>query len=146
LTPRTAAKVNGFRAWVTTGEVMAEKYAAPPAPVDFSHAKKTIRDKVLVDNLEAFYKTASPKPEIFTQPPGVEEERKKVLAMFVESEAFDQELKVGVKAELDFMKGNRTTKDTTILDFKMNYPAIHETIEDEIERREWFKDVGMTAK
>ena len=32
-----------------------------------------------------------------------------------------------------------------IHDFKMNYPAIHETIEDEIENREWFKDV-VTSK
>ncbi|CAB9501037.1 ATP synthase D chain, mitochondrial (ATP5H) [Seminavis robusta] len=146
LTPRTAAKVNSFRAWVTTGEVMADKYNKPPAPVDFSGAKSSIRDQELIAGLEDFYKTASPAPETYEPEPGVEEERKKVLAMFEESEAFDQELKESVKAELDFMKDNRTTKDTTIFDFKMNYPGIHEQIEDEIENREWFKDVGMTAK
>ena len=125
---------------------MSEKYSAPPEPVDFSAAKKNIRDQELVASLEAFYKTATPPPEVYTAPEGVEEERAKVLEMFKESEAFDQELKAGVKAELDFMKANRTTKDTTIHDFKMNYPGIHEEIEDEIENREWFKDVGLSAK
>ena len=120
---------------------MAEKYNKPPTPVDFAGAKSSIRDTELVDSLEAFYKTASPPPEVFVKPEGVDEERAKLMEMFKESEAFDQELKEGVKAELDFMKANRTTKDTTIHDFKMNYPAIHETIEDEIENREWFKDV-----
>jgi len=125
---------------------MSEKYNKPPAAVDFSGAKKSIRDQELVASLESFYKTASPPPETFDPPAGVAEERAKYLEMFKESEAFDQELKSGVKAELDFMKANRTTKDTTIHDFKMNYPAIHEEIEDEIEKREWFKDVGMAAK
>jgi len=146
LTPRTASKVNAFRAWVTTADVMADKYNKPPAAVDFAGAKKSIRDQDLVDTLEAFYKSASPPAEVFTAEEGVAEERAKYLDMFKESEAFDQELKEGVKAELDFMKANRTTKDTTIHDFKMNYPAIHEQIEDEIENREWFKDVGLQAK
>lgn len=125
---------------------MAEKYNKPPAPLDFKDAKKKLRDQQLVDNLEKFYKTASPPPEVYTPPEGAKEERAKYLDMFRESEAFDQELKVGVQAELDFMKDNRTTKDTTIHDFKMNYPVIHEEVEDEIEAREWFKDTGMTAK
>lgn len=125
---------------------MSEKYSKPPTPIDFASAKSSIRDTALVDSLESFYKTASPPPEVFEKPEGADEERAKYLEMFKESEAFDQELKEGVKAELDFMKNNRTTKDTTIHDFKMNYPAIHETIEDEIENREWFKDVGLTAK
>lgn len=146
MTPRTASKVNAFRAWVTTADVMAEKYNKPPAAVDFSGAKKSIRDQELVESLEAFYKTASPPPETFEKPEGGDQERAKYMDMFKESEAFDQELKAGVKAELDFMRANRTTKDTTIHDFKMNYPAIHEEIEDEIENREWFKDVGMQAK
>lgn len=146
LTPRTASKVNAFRAWVTTADVMSEKYNKPPAPVDFASAKASIRDQELIASLEAFYKTASPPPEVYEAPEGVEEERAQVLEMFKESEAFDQELKEGVKAELEFMKANRTTLDTTIHDFKMNYPAIHEDIEDEIENREWFKDVGMAPK
>lgn len=124
---------------------MAEKYNSPPAPVDFAGAKSSIRDTELVESLEAFYKTASPPPEVYEKPEGADEERAKNLELFKESEAFDKELKEGVKAELDFMKTNRTTKDTTIFDFKINYPAIHEEIEDEIERREWFKDI-MTAK
>lgn len=146
LTPRTAAKANAFRAWVTTGEVMAEKYNKDPPPIDFAGAKKKIKDQGLVDEMEKFYKASSPPPETYTAPEGVAEERAKVLAMFQESDAFEAELKTAVKKELDFMKQNRTTRDTTVHDFKLNYPMVHEEIEDEIEAREWFKDTGMAAK
>lgn len=146
LTPRTASKVNAFKAWVASGDAMAEQYKKAPAPLDFKDAKGKLRDKEFVESLEKFYKTASPPPEVYEAPEGAAEERAKYLEMFKESEAFDQELKVAVKAELEFMKQNRTTKDTTIHDFKMNYPAIHEEIEDEIEAREWFKNTGMQSK
>jgi hypothetical protein len=54
-----------------------------------------------------------------------------------------QELLPVLEAELAFQKNNRTTSDTTVFDMKVNYPVIHEEIEDEIERREWFKDTGI---
>jgi hypothetical protein len=28
---------------------------------------------------------------------------------------------------------------------RVNYPLIHEEIEDELERREWFKDTGISS-
>ena len=42
--------MNAFRAWVTTADVMAEKYSKPPTPVDFAGAKSSIRDTELVDS------------------------------------------------------------------------------------------------
>ena len=45
-----------------------------------------------------------------------------------------------IQNEIEFSKNNRTTTETTVFDMKLNYPLIHEEIEDELERREWFKD------
>ena len=45
-----------------------------------------------------------------------------------------------IQNEIEFCKNNRTTTETTVFDMKLNYPLIHEEIEDELERREWFKD------
>merc|ERR1719414_450700 len=143
LTPRTSGRVMQFRAWVGAADVMAEKYAQPPPPVDFASAKSKIKDAALVDALESFYKANKPPPETYTRPAVDEAEQAETLAIFEQSGAFDSELKAVVANEIEFMKENRTTKDTTIHDFKLNYPMVAEEIEDEIEKQEWFKDVGL---
>lgn len=121
---------------------MAEKYKAPPGPVDFASAKKTVRDKELVSMLEAFYKGNKPPPEVHVMP---EEERiksKENIAYLKELDAVHKEFIPVLENEIAFVQSNRTTKDTTLFDMKVNYPLIHEEIEDELERREWFKDTG----
>ena len=42
--------------------------------------------------------------------------------------------------ELAFMKKNRLNREMSVSDMKEIYPDIAEEVEDEIERREWFKD------
>jgi hypothetical protein len=63
-----------------------------------------------------------------------------------EQAAFYEDLKQDLLKEIEFQKATRTTEDTTVFDLMCNNPTIHEEIEDEIEKREWFKDIGLNAK
>ena len=126
-------------------ESMSEKYASPPGPVDFAGAKKSVRDQSLVDTLEAFYKANAPPPETFSWPQEEQALTEKKIAYLKELDALHQELLPVLQEELEFQQSNRTSADTTITEMKANYPVIHEEIEDELERREWFKDTGIGA-
>lgn len=119
---------------------MAEKYSAPPAPIDFAKHKTTVRDVSIVESLEAFYKTASPAAETYEWSA---EERADKLNQIEEAKgrlAFTQEMIEETEAELEFMKSNRTTRETTGTDIKEAYPDIAEETETELEERKWFKD------
>mmetsp|Transcript_12579 Transcript_12579/g.25961 ORF Transcript_12579/g.25961 Transcript_12579/m.25961 type:complete len:173 (-) Transcript_12579:142-660(-) len=133
--------VSKFRSWVATADSQAEKYAAPPGPVDFASAKEAVRDKELVEFMEAFYKSAEIPPETHEWD---KEEKDFKLAHFEqvkEQAAVYAELKEDTIKEIEFLKSTKTTEETTIHDLMCNNPTIHEEIEDEIERREWFKDL-----
>jgi len=108
--------VAGFRAWTAKAETMAEKYSAPPAPIDFAAAKKSVRDVPLVEALEAFI-----------------EDAKAGLA-------FTQEMIEDCEREIAFLRMNKTSRETSISDMKEVYPDIADEVETEIEKREWFKD------
>ena len=54
--------------------------------------------------------------------------------------AFTQEMIEDTEKELAFMKKNRLNREMSVGDMKEIYPDIAEEVEDEIERREWFKD------
>ena len=138
--------VNKFRSWVATADTQAEKYSAPPAPIDFAAAKESVRDKELVEFFEAFYNTAEIPPETHEWD---KEDKDFKLAHFEqvkEQAAVYAELKEDTLKEIEFLKSTKTTEDTTIHDLMCNNPTIHEEIEDEIERREWFKDLVATEK
>merc|ERR1712087_922406 len=119
---------------------MAEKYSAPPSPVDFASAKKSIRDTALVDNPEKFAKTWAPPAEIYEW----SAEDKAAKAQLIEdakaSESFTLEMIEDTEKEILFMRNNRTTRDVSTSDMKEIYPDIAEEVEKEIENREWFKD------
>ena len=119
---------------------MAEKYSAPPTPIDFNKSKGTIRDKALVENLEKFYTASTPPPE--THEWSAEEQANK-KAQIEEAKgrlAFTQEMIAETEYEIEFMKANMTTRETTGSDVKEAYPDIAAEVETEIENREWFKD------
>lgn len=118
----------------------AAKYSAPPAPVDFAAAKKNIKDKELVDTLEAFYKANKPAAETFEWDAKDQEMTDHHLAFLKDQEEFNSEALPVLKNELEFWKSIRTTEETTVEELSMAHPVIHEEVEDEIERREWFKD------
>jgi len=42
--------------------------------------------------------------------------------------------------EIIFLRKNKTTREMSTSDMKEIYPDIAEEVEDEIEKREWFKD------
>ena len=141
-----AANVNQFRAWVATADAQADKYKAAPGAIDFAGAKSNVRDKELVDMFENFYKSAKVPAE--THEWDADDQKAKVehFAQVKEQAAFYAELKEDLLQEIEFQKSTRTTEDTTIYDLMCNNPTIHEEIEDEIENREWFKDVGLNTK
>lgn len=145
-TPEVAAKFNQFKAWVGMTETMYEKYHKPPPPVDFAPAKKTIRDKVLVEALESFYKSYQPPPEIHQMPETEKDSQVETLEMLKEADAMHKELIPVLEAEIDFLQKSRVTVDTTVFDLEQNYPLIHEEIEDELDQRDWFKDTEFEPK
>ena len=138
--------MNAFRSWVATADAQAEKYKAAPAPVDFAGAKKSIRDQELVAELESFYKSAKLPSETYEWDAQDKAFKEEHLAQVKEQAAFYADLKADLAKEIEFQKATRTTEDTTVYDLMCNNPTIHEEIEDEIENREWFKDIGLNAK
>lgn len=136
--------VSKFRSWVATADTQAEKYSAPPGPIDFKSVKKSVRDTELIDFMESFYKTAEVPPETHEWDPTDKEFKLAHFDQVKEQAAVYAELKEDTVKEIEFLKSTKTTEDTTILDLMCNNPTIHEEIEDEIENREWFKDVLST--
>jgi hypothetical protein len=130
---------------VAMSDALFEKYQSPPAPIDFSAAKQAVRDKDLVSSLETFYKSSQPPPEVHDMPAIETQNSNETIAYLKELDSLHQEMLPVLEKEIDFFTTTRTSKDTTVFDMKLNYPLIHEEIEDELERREWFKDTGIGA-
>lgn len=132
--------VASFRAWTAQADAMAEKFSAPPTPIDFSSAKKSVRDVALVEALEKMYKSASPPAQTYEW--SVDDQAKK--AQLVEDAkagmAFTQEMIDDTEKEIVYMRLNKTTRDMSVNDMKEIYPDIADEVETEIENREWFKD------
>jgi hypothetical protein len=128
---------------VAMADAMAETYQEPPAPVDFSKAKSSVRDKELVNMLESFYKSSKPPVESYVMPEEEIKHSEETIAYLQELDAVNKEFLPVIEKEIDFFETTRTTKETTVKDMRINYPLIHEEIEDELERREWFKDTGI---
>eukprot|EP00580_Thalassiosira_gravida_P002823 CAMPEP_0201603676 /NCGR_PEP_ID=MMETSP0492-20130828/4043_1 /ASSEMBLY_ACC=CAM_ASM_000837 /TAXON_ID=420259 /ORGANISM="Thalassiosira gravida, Strain GMp14c1" /LENGTH=168 /DNA_ID=CAMNT_0048067505 /DNA_START=86 /DNA_END=592 /DNA_ORIENTATION=+ len=138
--PELSSMVAGFRAWTAQADAMAEKYSAPPGPIDFSTAKSSVRDVALVDALESLYKSASP-PAITYEWSSEEQAKKAELIKGAEAGlAFNQEMIDDTEKEIALLRTNRTTHDSSPVLMAEVYPDIAEEIEDEIENREWFKD------
>lgn len=137
--------VSQFRSWVATADAQAQKYKAAPAPIDFASAKKSVRDKELVDFMESFYKSAKIPAETHEWDKEDKEVKLAHMEQVKEQAAVYAELKTDTLKEIEFLKSTRTSADTTIHDLMCNNPTVHEEIEDELERREWFKDVGIGA-
>ncbi len=132
--------MSAFRAWAASAESMAEKYSAPPTPIDFAAAKDSVRDKSLVEGFEAFYTSSAPAAEVYEWS---SEDKADKLEQIEDAKgrlAFTQEMIEETESELAFMKENRTTRDTTVLDLKESHPDIAEETEKELEERKWFKD------
>jgi hypothetical protein len=140
------AKINQFRAWVASADSMAEKYNSPPSAIDFAGAKSKVKGTDLVDSLEKFYSSASPPAETYEW----SEEDKAGKASLIEAAKVDrtkaQEDVAYYKERLAVLKANRTTRDVTAAQFREVYPDIAAEIDQEIENREWFKDVVDACK
>ena len=124
---------------------MAEKYKEPPTPIDFNKTKASVRDKDLIASLESFYKTSQPPPKTYEMSAEEIQESVETIAYLKELDALNKELLPVIESEIEFYETTRTTAATTVFDMRVNYPLIHEEIEDELERREWFKDTGISA-
>mmetsp|Transcript_19703 Transcript_19703/g.54792 ORF Transcript_19703/g.54792 Transcript_19703/m.54792 type:complete len:243 (-) Transcript_19703:179-907(-) len=140
------ANVNKFRSWVATADAQAEKYQTAPTPIDFDGAKSKIRDTELVDKIQAFYSSAALPAEGHEWDAEDKASKEAHFEQVKEQAALYQDLKDDIHKEIEFLKSTRTTEDTTIHDLMCNNPTIHEEIENEIENREWFKDIGLNAK
>lgn len=129
-----------FRGWAANAESMALKYSAPPAPIDFGAVKTGVRDKELVSVLEAFYATAKAPPEIVEWT----DEEKAMCQMKIDEARGDvalyQELIADTEKEIQFLKENMTTLETSAEDIFIMDPELAAEVDDEVEARAWFKD------
>lgn len=132
-----------FRSWVATADAQAEKYKVAPTPIDFKAAKDAVRDKELVGFMEEFYKSAKLRPETYSWDPAERDFKIAHFEQVKEQAQVYKEIKEDTLKEIEFLKSTRMSDDTTVYDLMCNNPTIHEEIEDEIERREWFKDIGL---
>jgi len=135
-----SAMVAGFRAWTAQADSMAEKYSGPPSAIDFASAKKSVRDKSLVESLEKMYKSSSPPPLTYEWSAEEQTAKSQMIEDAKEELAFTQEMIEDTEKEIAFLRVNKTTRDMSCSDMKEVYPDIANEIEGEIERREWFKD------
>ena len=119
---------------------MAEQYNAAPTPVDFAKAKSAVRDQSLVDSLEALYKNNTPPAETYEWSAEAQADKATQIEDAKGRLAFTQEMIEDTEKEIVFMKNNRLNREMSVGDMKEMYPDIAEEVEDEIERREWFKD------
>ncbi|KAL7554066.1 hypothetical protein ACHAWF_017455 [Thalassiosira exigua] len=138
-----SAMVTGFRAWTAQADAMADKYSAPPGPIDFASAKASVRDVALVDALEKLYTSSSPPPETYEWSADDQAKKAQLIEDAKASLAFTQEMIDDTQKEIAFLRVNKTTRDTSANDMKEIYPDIAEEIETEIENKEWFKDTVM---
>jgi len=145
ISPEVAAGYNKLKSWVAMSDSMFEKYQAPPGPVDFKTAKGKVRDAELVDMLDSFYKANTPPPETYSMPESEKKNAEENMCYLKDLDALHKEMLPVLDAEIEFYETVRTSKDTTVYDLKLNYPLVHEEIEDELERREWFKDTDYEA-
>jgi len=143
--PEVAAGYNKIKTWVAMSDAMYEKYQKPPGPVDFASAKKKVRDVELVDMLESLYKSSKPPPETFAQPESEKKAVEETLSYLKDLDALHKDFLPVLDKEIEFYESVRTDENTTCHDMRANYPLIHEEIEDELERREWFKDTEYEA-
>jgi hypothetical protein len=100
----------------------------------------------MVDMLESFYKTAKPAAETYEWDAEDKAFKTEYFEQVKEQAVVYAELKEDLQKEIAFQMTTRTTADTTVYDLMCNNPTVHEEIEDEIERREWFKDIGLSSK
>ena len=141
--PKAAAHYNAVKSWVAMADSAAETYKSAPTPIDFAATKAKVRDQELVKILEDFYKAKKPPPEKHEWSKEEQEQMDYHIQFLKELDAFNKEALPVLEKELEFQAANRTSTETTMFDMKVNYPSIHEEIEDEIERREWFKDTAF---
>jgi len=132
--------VAGFRAWTAQADTMADKYSAAPSPIDFATAKKSIRDKALVDGLEQFAKSFTPPAQTYEWSEDDKASKLQLIEDAKAGEDFTKEMIEDTQKEIAFMRTHRTTRAVSTSDMKEIYPDIAEEVETEIENREWFKD------
>jgi hypothetical protein len=119
---------------------MAEKFSTPPGPVDFKPYESSVRDAALVENLKSFYASTKPAPETYEWAAEERADKMQQIEDAKDRQAFTLEMVDETEKELEFVKANRTTRETSGNDIKENYPNIAEETEKEIEERKWFKD------
>jgi hypothetical protein len=143
--PEISAGYNKLRSWVAMADSMFETYKAPPAPIDFTKANKSVRDKAFVSTLESFYKSNQPPVETHVMPESEIQHSEETIAYLKELDTLNKEFLPVLEKEIEFYETTRTTKETTVFEMRVNYPLIHEEIENELEDRDWYKDSGIGA-
>merc|ERR1719162_218955 len=98
------------------------------------------RDQSLVSNLENFYESASIPAEVVEWS---EDDKALRLKQIEEAKGEMQQVHKFIEeteAEIEHLKVNRTTRDSTAGEMMKAYPEIAKEIDGEIDRREWFKE------
>ena len=119
---------------------MAEKYAAPPSAIDFAAMKGKVRDAELIEKLEAMYKSASIPPEVHVWDEADKNDKLAQIEAAKGRLANTMAMIEETENEIAYLKSTRTTRETSVGQLKEIYPEIAAEVEEEIVKREWFKD------
>lgn len=153
--PRARAALDSLRN--AHGEIQAEarKYVVEPEPIDFEYYRSVIKNKELVDAMEANYKSIS-FPEI--SPADLDavtadtpeelrlNEKETVDQLFAQlNEKVEDSKKriVELQELVGLMEETRTSRATTMDEVTAMYPEVADEIDDEIANYDWEKDVQV---
>lgn len=139
--PELSAAVLNFRGWAANAESMAQKYSAPPTPIDFSAVKASVRDKELVETLETFYATAKAPPQLVEWTAEEQAMCQMKIDEAKDDVALYNELIADTEREIQYLKDNMTTLETSAEDIFVMDPEIAAEVDDEIDQRAWYKDI-----
>lgn len=130
-------------------EGLANKYATPPAPLDFTKYKESIQyNRDLVEQLEKFYQVNVTKLALPTE--SLSEETKMEDSAFLQ-EVQDASSKYAEliqmwEQEIALLEQNKVSPTTTLADLYEVYPEIAEELEDDMDDFNLIKDMGLPEK
>ncbi|TDH70181.1 hypothetical protein CCR75_008669 [Bremia lactucae] len=152
--PRARAALDSLRD--AHGQMAAEArmYVKEPEPIDFDYYRSVIKNKELVDAMEANYKSISfpvitpEELDISAKSDELPEELRlneqevvdKLFSQLNEKVADSKARIEELKELIGLMEETRTTLDTTMDEMTAMYPEVEEEIDDEIANLEWEKD------
>lgn len=137
-TDEAKQELNRLKMALGEASLLAAKYSAAPAPIDFAAYKGKVDDSLLA-LFEKEYKAVS--YPAFTE---LDDAKADYDAMFAEATEKIAESKTRISeltAQMNTMIAKKVGPTTTVEDVYAAYPDIEKEIDEEIDQHQWSKDI-----